>query len=137
MTVAFGGGYRLSMAKPDYDKIRSTLDSLLDKTMETLDRGKEEVLREVKVGNVKLGGYQLQRELGRLYQRLGQEVYGLLEGGELEIPSAQRLRDKIEAVHQALKEKEEEVSRLRTEPRTASQEEDPLDFDESESDPDA
>lgn len=102
------------MARPEYDRFRNALESLVERTVDALERGRDEVLKEARVGKVKLLDiYQLRRERGRLYQRLGEEVYGLVRKGALEIPALSRTLAKIAALDEKITAKELEVDRLR------------------------
>ena len=102
------------MARPEYDRFRNALESLVERTVDALERGRDEVLREAKVGKVRLLDiYQLRRERGRLYQRLGEEVYGLVRKGALEIPSVGRTLAKLAALDDKIGAKEQEVDKLK------------------------
>lgn len=102
------------MARGDYDRFRNALEALVERTVDALEKGRTEVLKEARVGKVKLLDiYQLRRERGRLYQRLGEEVYGLVRKNALEIPSLSRTLAKIAALDEKIAAKEAEIDRLR------------------------
>ena len=90
--------------------MRSQFDKLLKGTMEGLEELKDGVVKASQSAKVKLDATFLRRERDRLYQLLGEEVYELIEQGNLKTPTV--LRDTVDRVNSIVEQLATEEARL-------------------------
>ena len=106
------------MAKPpfDTDQISQGIESIFGKAVEVLTKGREELLKQTRIGKVKLVDLmQLRRERSRLVQRLGEEAYRGMQAGSLDTDDLDRTYRKIVAMDEQIAAKEAEIEAIRRE----------------------
>lgn len=94
----------------DAERMRSQFDKLLKSTMEGLEELKDVVVKASQSAKVKLDATFLRRERDRLYQLLGEEVFELIEQGNLKTPTV--LRDTVDRVNAIVEQLATEEARL-------------------------
>lgn len=100
----------------DTDALRTGLQGLLGRAADAIDRGREELLKQSKIGKVKLIDLtQLRRERARLVSRLGEEAYRGMQSKSLDEGDLQRTYKQIVAMDEQIAKKEAEVETLRRE----------------------
>lgn len=105
----------------DTDALRTGLQGLLGRAADAIDRGREELLKQSKIGKVKLIDLtQLRRERARLVSRLGEEAYRGMQSKSLDEGDLQRTYKQIVAMDEEIAKKEAEIEALRREAEGAS-----------------
>jgi predicted transcriptional regulator len=95
------------------DELGRGLETLLGRAADVLSRGREELLRQSRIGKVKLFDLtQLRRERARWVLRLGEEVYRDLQAGKLARESLEKTFRRIEEMDERIAAKEAEVERI-------------------------
>lgn len=97
----------------DTDALRSGLEGLLGRAADAIGRGREELLKQSKIGKMKLIDLtQLRRERARLLSRLGEEAYRGLQSKSLDEGDLQRTYKQIVSMDEQIAKKEAEVETL-------------------------
>ena len=105
----------------DTDQISQGIESIFGKAVEVLTKGREELLKQTRIGKVKLVDLmQLRRERSRLVQRLGEEAYRGLQAGSLDTDDLDRTYRKIVAMDEQIAAKEAEIESIRREEEAAA-----------------
>lgn len=100
----------------DTDQISQGIESIFGKAVEVLTKGREELLKQTRIGKVKLVDLlQLRRERSRLVQRLGEEAYRGMQAGSLDTDDLDRTYRKIVAMDEQIAAKEAEIEAIRRE----------------------
>lgn len=104
------------MAKVPADDVRRQLGSLFGRAIEALGEVRSAVVRTSQVGKIKLDATFLRRERDRLFARLGEEVFDLVEAGTLTLPEEPAgLVEQIREVERRLEEQEAEIAAVEAE----------------------
>lgn len=104
----------------DTDQISQGIESIFGKAVEVLNKGREELLKQTRIGKVKLVDLmQLRRERGRLVQRLGEEAYRGMQAGSLDTDDLERTYRRIVAMDEQIAAKEAEIEAIRREEEAA------------------
>lgn len=99
--------------KFDPESLQQGIESFLGKAADVISRGREEILKQSKIGKVKLFDLmQLRRERARLVQRLGEEAYRGMQAGKLEKDDLKRTYQRIVEMDEQIAKKEAEIERL-------------------------
>ena len=105
----------------DTDQISQGIESIFGKAVEVLTKGREELLKQTRIGKVKLVDLmQLRRERSRLVQRLGEEAYRGMQAGSLDQDDLDRTYRKIVAMDEQIAAKEAEIEAIRREEEAAA-----------------
>lgn len=105
----------------DTDQISQGIESIFGKAVEVLTKGREELLKQTRIGKVKLVDLmQLRRERSRLVQRLGEEAYRGMQAGSLDTDDLDRTYRKIVAMDEQIAAKEAEIEAIRREEEAAA-----------------
>lgn len=105
----------------DTDQISQGIESIFGKAVEVLTKGREELLKQTRIGKVKLVDLmQLRRERGRLVQRLGEEAYRGMQAGALDTEDLERTYRKIVTMDEQIAAKEAEIQAIREEEEEAA-----------------
>lgn len=105
----------------DTDQLSAGIESIFGKAVEVLSKGREELLKQTRIGKVKLVDLmQLRRERARLVQRLGEEAYRGLQAGSLDEEDLERTYRKIVAMDEQIAAKEAEVEEIKREEETSA-----------------
>lgn len=105
----------------DTDQISQGIESIFGKAVEVLNKGREELLKQTRIGKVKLVDLmQLRRERGRLVQRLGEEAYRGMQAGSLDTDDLERTYRRIVAMDEQIAGKEAEIEAIRREEEEAT-----------------
>ena len=100
----------------DTDQISQGIESIFGKAVEVLTKGREELLKQTRIGKVKLVDLmQLRRERARLVQRLGEEAYRGMQAGSLDTDDLDRTYRKIVTMDEQIATKEAEIEEIRRE----------------------
>lgn len=100
----------------DPDSFQQGLGALLGRAAEALTRGREELMKQSRVGKLKLIDLtQLRRERARLVQRLGEECYRGMQAGSLDRQDLERSYRKIVSMDEQIAAKEAEIEKIRRE----------------------
>ena len=100
----------------DTDQFSQGIESIFGKAVEVLTKGREELLKQTRIGKVKLVDLmQLRRERARLVQRLGEEAYRGMQAGSLDTEDLERTYRKIVAMDEQIAAKEAEIEQIRRE----------------------
>lgn len=100
----------------DTDQISQGIESIFGKAVDVLNRGREELLKQTRIGKVKLVDLmQLRRERSRLVQRLGEEAYRGMQAGSLDTDDLDRTYRKIVTMDEQIAAKEAEIEAIRRE----------------------
>ena len=100
----------------DTDQLQQGIESIFGKAVEVLTKGREELLKQTRIGKVKLLDLmQLRRERARLVQRLGEEAYRGMQAGTLDTDDLERTYKKIVAMDEQIASKEAEIEEIRRE----------------------
>lgn len=107
----------MAAKKPfDPDEIQQRVGDFLGRAVEAISKGREELLKQSRIGKVKLIDLtQLRRERARLVSRLGEEAYRSMQAGNLEPDDLQRTFKRIVEMDERIAAKEAEVETLRRE----------------------
>ena len=98
----------------DSEDFGKGLETLIGRAAEALSRGREELLRQSRIGKVKLFDLtQLRRERSRRVLRLGEEAYREIQAGKLAGESLQKTYLRIVDMDERIAAKEAEVDRIR------------------------
>ncbi len=102
--------------KFDPDSLQQGLGALLGRAAEAISTAREELLKQSRIGKVKLIDLtQLRRERARLMQRLGEECYRGIQAGSLDRQDLERTYRKVVAMDEQIAAKEAEVETIRRE----------------------
>ena len=105
----------------DTDQISQGIESIFGKAVEVLTKGREELLKQTRIGKVKLVDLmQLRRERTRLVQRLGEEAYRGMQAGSLDTDDLDRTYRKIVTMDEQIAAKEAEIESIRREEEAAA-----------------
>jgi hypothetical protein len=105
----------------DTDQLSQGIESIFGKAVEVLTKGREELLKQTRIGKVKLVDLmQLRRERARLVQRLGEEAYRGMQAGSLDTEDLERTYRKIVAMDEQIAAKEAEIEQIRREEEASS-----------------
>lgn len=105
----------------DTDQISQGIESIFGKAVEVLTKGREELLKQTRIGKVKLVDLmQLRRERSRLVQRLGEEAYRGMQAGSLDTDDLDRTFKKIVAMDEQIAAKEAEIESIRRDEEAAT-----------------
>lgn len=105
----------------DTDQISAGIESIFGKAVEVLSKGREELLKQTRIGKVKLVDLmQLRRDRARLVMRLGEEAYRGLQAGSLDEDDLERTYRKIVAMDEQIAAKEAEVEEIKREEEGSS-----------------
>ena len=105
----------------DTDQISQGIESIFGKAVEVLTKGREELLKQTRIGKVKLVDLmQLRRERSRLVQRLGEEAYRGMQAGSLDTDDLDRTYRKIVTMDEQIAAKEAEIEAIRCEEESGS-----------------
>lgn len=100
----------------DTDDIGKNLETLLGRAADVFTRGREELLRQSRIGKVKLFDLtQLRRERARMVLRLGEEAYRAMQSGKLAREDLDRTYKKIVEMDERIGAKEAEIENIRRE----------------------
>ena len=100
----------------DTDNLSAGIESIFGKAVEVLSKGREELLKQTRIGKVKLVDLmQLRRERARLVMRLGEEAYRGLQAGDLDADDLERTYKKVVAMDEQIAAKEAEVEEIKRE----------------------
>ena len=100
----------------DGDDFGKGLDGLVGRAAEFLSKGREELLRQSRIGKVKLFDLtQLRRERTQLVLRLGEEAYRALQSGTLAREDLDRTHRRIVEMDERIAAKEAVIERIRRE----------------------
>ena len=106
----------MATKKFDPDSISSGFESFLGKAADVLSRGREEILKQSRIGKAKLFDLtQLRRERARLMQRLGEEAYRGMQAGSLSKDDLKRTYQRVVEMDEQIAAKEAEIDRLQRE----------------------
>lgn len=107
----------MAAKKPfDPDEIQQRVGDFLGRAVEAISKGREELLKQSRIGKVKLIDLtQLRRERARVVSRLGEEAYRGMQAGTLEPDDLQRTFKRIVEMDERIAAKEAEVETLRRE----------------------
>ena len=109
------------MSTFDTDEFGKGIEGLLGRAVDALTKGREELLKQSRIGKVKLIDLtQLRRERARLVQRLGEEAYRGLQAGSLDAEDLDRTYKKIVAMDEEIAAKEAEIEKIRREEEGAT-----------------
>ena len=110
----------MATKKFDPDSLSSGFESLLGKAADVLSRGREELLKQSRIGKAKLFDLtQLRRERARLMQRLGEEAYRGMQAGSLTKDDLKRTYQRVVEMDEQIAAKEAEIDRLQREASAA------------------
>ena len=111
----------MATKKFDPDSISSGFESFLGKAADVLSRGREEILKQSRIGKAKLFDLtQLRRERARLMQRLGEEAYRGMQAGSLSKDDLKRTYQRVVEMDEQIAAKEAEIDRLQREASAAA-----------------
>jgi hypothetical protein len=96
----------------DYDELKSQLETIWNKTLVTLNKGKEEVIRLSKMGKIKLDMQMMERDKNSIFQKMGEETYKGLKTGTLNKNAFKKYVEKIEKIDTKIAESQEKLSEL-------------------------
>jgi hypothetical protein len=100
----------------DTDDLGKNLENILGRAADVLSRGREEILRQSRIGKVKLFDLtQLRRERARMVLRLGEEAYRSMQGGKLAREDLDKTYRKIVEMDERIGAKEAEIEKIRRE----------------------
>ena len=102
----------------DSEKMKAQLDRMVKSTVDGLEELKEVLVRASQNAKVKLDATFLRREQDRLFQTLGEQVYGLFEDGSLKAVPA--LRDTLDRIHALVEQLTREEASVAAPPPAAS-----------------
>lgn len=87
----------------DYDDLKNQLEGVWDKTLTTLNKGKDEIVRLSKMGKIKLDTQMMERDKNYLFQKLGEETYKGLKTDKLNTDNLKKYVLKIENLNKKIK----------------------------------
>ncbi len=96
----------------DYDEVKNQLETVWDKTLDALNKGKKEVVRYSKMGKIKLDTQMMERDKSYLYQKLGEETYKGLKQDKLNTQALKKYVDKIEKINSKIRKQNAQFSDL-------------------------
>ncbi len=98
----------------DTDDIGRGLEGLLGRAADVLSKGREELMRQSRIGKVKLFDLtQIRRERARLVLRLGEEAYRAMQAGRIAKDDLDRTYRKIVEMDERIAAKEAEIEKIR------------------------
>lgn len=98
----------------DTDDIGRGLEGLLGRAADVLSKGREELMRQSRIGKVKLFDLtQIRRERARLVLRLGEEAYRAMQAGRIAKDDLDRTYHKIVEMDERIAAKEAEIEKIR------------------------
>jgi hypothetical protein len=98
----------------DTDELSRGLENLFGRAVDALSKGREEILKQSRIGKVKLFDLsQLRRERAQLVLRLGEEAYRAMQSGMLSRTDLDRTYKRIVEMDERIAAKEAEVEKIR------------------------
>lgn len=89
------------------------LKELLNEARDVWQRGLSEVERQARIGKLRLDGVSLQNDQRLLFERLGKELFFLMEEGQIaQIPQLEKPYQLLKELEVKLKQNAEAVSSL-------------------------
>lgn len=100
---------------PDFDRdLGKGLESFVERAVDAISRGREEILRASRIGKAKLFDLtQLRRERARLVWRLGEEAYRAMQSGTLSKDELEKTYRRVVAMDERIAAKEAEIEKIR------------------------
>ncbi len=108
-------------SEPDFD-FQAELEAIVEgaaglfgSLKDVFAKSRDEVVRSAQLGKVRIDAFQLQRDREHLLQRLGEEAFVLIAGGDLSHPALEKAFQKIQALDAEVEACQMEIEQMEAE----------------------